>query len=161
MCPTHHCEQSCARLTAHRRPLRRLGFFLAALLSMGVVTATLFYNRARAATTYTWNQTGTASWATAGNWSPTRTTPALDDILVFNNGATTTVTNVPTQTIGQLAVSGSTTVNLQAAAAGTLTIAGGVGADLDVQSGSALNCNTTNAITIAVGAGATGSIGGS
>src|SRR5439155_1824412 len=43
-----------------------------------------------AATTYTWNQTGSASWATAGNWTPTRTTPATDDILVFNNGATTT-----------------------------------------------------------------------
>ncbi|PYS88205.1 MAG: hypothetical protein DMF62_10485, partial [Acidobacteria bacterium] len=29
-----------------------------------------------AGTTYTWNQTGTASWATSTNWTPTRTTPA-------------------------------------------------------------------------------------
>src|SRR2546423_1721011 len=117
------------------------------LIALSVCAATFFYIRSQAATTYTWNQTGTASWATSTNWTPTRTTPAVDDILIFNNGATTTVTNLPTQTIGQLSVSGNTTVNLQAAGAVTLTIAGGTGTDLDVQSGSALNCNTTNAIT--------------
>src|SRR5437773_671215 len=42
-----------------------------------------------AASTYTWNQTGSAAWTTPGNWTPDRTTPATDDILVFNNGATT------------------------------------------------------------------------
>ena len=41
-----------------------------------------------AAATYTWNQTGTASWATSTNWTPTRTTPATSDVMVFNNGAT-------------------------------------------------------------------------
>src|SRR5712692_3523288 len=76
------------------------------------------------ATAYTWNQTGTGSWLTQTNWTPTRTTPASDDILVFNNGATTTVTNVPlTQTIGQISVGGGTNVTLQAGAtASTLTI---------------------------------------
>src|SRR5580765_1837900 len=52
-----------------------------------------------AGTTYTWNQTGTAIFTTAGNWTPARTTPALTDILVFNNGATTTATGVTSQTI--------------------------------------------------------------
>jgi CSLREA domain-containing protein len=140
------------------RTTRRLA---TALVVLGTLASVFLYTRARAATSYTWNQTGTASWVTSTNWTPTRTTPAVDDVLVFNNGATTTVTNVPTQTIGQLLVSGNTTVNLQAAAAATLTIAGGTGTDLDVQSGSALNCNTINAITIAVGTGATGSISGS
>src|SRR4029079_14602363 len=75
---------------------------------------------ALAAATYTWNQTGTASFATATNWTPTRTTPANDDILVFNNGATTTVTGVTTQNVGQIIVSGNTTVNLQSAAAAAI-----------------------------------------
>ncbi|OLE52713.1 MAG: hypothetical protein AUG51_16835 [Acidobacteria bacterium 13_1_20CM_3_53_8] len=115
-----------------------------------------------AQTTYTWNQTGTAAWTTSTNWTPTRTTPAVDDVLVFNNGATTIVTAVPTQTIGQLSVSGNTNVTLQTGAAGnTLTIAGGTGTDLSVAAGSQLNVNTANALIINVATGATGSISGS
>jgi hypothetical protein len=108
---------------------------------------------------YTWNQTGTAAFATAANWTPARTTPAATDILVFSNGAVTTATGVTTQTIGQLIVSANTAVNLQGAS--TLTIAGDAGTDLDVQTGSALNCNTAGAVTIAVASGATAGIGGS
>jgi CSLREA domain-containing protein len=134
---------------------------LLALLICASITTIFLYNRARAATPYTWNQTGTASWATAGNWTPARTTPAVDDVLIFNNGATTTVTNIPTQTIGQLSVSGNTTVNLQANAAATvLTIAGDVGTDLSVASGSALNMTGANTMTITLAAAATGSMSG-
>ncbi len=112
-------------------------------------------------TTYTWNQTGTASWATDTNWTPTRSTPAVDDILVFNNGATTTVTNIPIQTIGQLLVSGNATVNLQANALNTiLTIAGDSGTDLSVASGSSLNDTGTNTMTITLAAGTTGNFSG-
>jgi CSLREA domain-containing protein len=145
------------------RAMKRFSTLLTALIVLGALASVFLYVRARAASTYTWNQTGTASWATAGNWTPTRTTPAADDILVFNNGATTTVTSIPTQTIGQLSVSSNTTVNLQAAAAGTtLTIAGGTGTDLSVASGSQLNVNVaTNTLKILVGAGATGSVSGS
>lgn len=114
-----------------------------------------------APSTYTWNQTGTASWATPGNWTPSRTTPNTADILLFNNGATTTTTNIPVQTIGSLSVSANTTVNLQPAAAGALTIGNGVaGADLSVASGSALNANGANALALTVGTGATASISG-
>src|SRR5712692_9980292 len=95
------------------------------------------------ATAYTWNQTGTASWTLSTNWTPTRTTPATDDILVFNNGATTTVTNVPlTQTIGQISVGGGTNVTLQAlSTSSTLTLNGGI-QSLAIASGSQLNLNT-------------------
>lgn len=140
--------------------IKRISSALFAFTAAGILWAAFLYTPARAATTYTWNQTGTASWATSTNWTPNRLVSLPDDILVFNNSSTTTVTNVPTETIGQLLVSNNTTVNLQASAAVTLTIAGGGGPDLDVQAGSALNCNTTNAITIAVGTGATGSIFG-
>src|SRR5205085_90634 len=136
--------------------MKRVGFFLAAVFCMAVVCSS-----ASAQTTYTWNQTGTASWATSTNWTPTRTTPAVDDVLVFNNGATTIATGVPTQTIGQLSVSGNTNVTLQAGATATLTIAGGTGTDLSVDAGSQLNVNTATALTINVATGATGSISGS
>jgi hypothetical protein len=113
------------------------------------------------AVTYTWNQTGTASYSTASNWSPTRTTPEISDILQFNTGSSIIVTNVPTQTIGQLQVSNNTTIELQSSAAVTLSISGETGVDLDVQSGSALNiAQATNAIAVTVGTGATGSISG-
>ena len=134
---------------------------LRALLPIGLVLA-LVPTCVTAQTTYTWNQTGTASYATATNWTPTRTTPAVNDILVFNNGATTTVTGVPTQTIGQLLASSNTNVTLQSAGAVTLTINGGTGTDLQVDAGSQLSfTGTANAITMALAAGATGSIGGS
>ena len=136
--------------------MKKIGLILATMFCLA-----LFTNSVSAQTTYTWNQTGTAAWTTDTNWTPTRTTPANDDVLVFNNGATTTVTAVPTQTIGQLSVSGNTSVTLQAAAAVTLTIAGGTGTDLSVAAGSTLSCNVANGITISVATGATGSIGGS
>ncbi|MBS1535118.1 MAG: T9SS sorting signal type C domain-containing protein [Bacteroidetes bacterium] len=112
--------------------------------------------------TYTWNQTGTASWATSTNWTPTRTTPGVFDNMVFNNGATTTVTGIPAETVGAILVSGNTTVNLQPAAANTLTISNGAtGADLSVASGSALNATGASALNLTLATGATGSVSGS
>jgi len=137
--------------------LRRLGLSFVAIL--------LFTTAASAQTTYTWNQTGSALWTTSTNWTPTRTTPAADDVLVFNNGATTTATAVTSQTIGQLLISGNTNVTLQADPAAptpdVITVAGGTGDDLTVTSGSVLNVNTANALTIALNTGTTGIIGGS
>ena len=115
-----------------------------------------------AQTTYNWTAAGSASWAAAGSWTPARNTPAADDILIFSAGGTVTATAVPTQTIGQLSVSGSTIVNLQSAAAlTTLSIAGNTGVDLSVASGSQLNYNGTTNLIISVLTGATGSISGS
>ncbi len=142
----------------------RTKFVRGAAFAFTFLCLTLLATSLSAQTTYTWNQTGTASWATSTNWTPTRTTPATNDVLVFNNGATTIVTAVPMQTIGQLSVSGNTNVTLQSAAAVTLTISGGTGTDLSVASGSQLNASATaaaNAVTISVATGATGSISGS
>jgi hypothetical protein len=111
-------------------------------------------------TTYTWIGADNAAWNVAANWSPVRTTPATTDILLFNDATTKSVTAVPTETIGQLLVSNNTVVNLQSAAAVTLTITGLAGNDLVVATGCALNLNAINAITITVATGATGSISG-
>jgi hypothetical protein len=72
---------------------------------------------------YVWNHSISTDWQIAANWTPARTTPQTWDVLQFNGGGNVTVTNVPTQTIGQLLLSSSSTVNLQpAAASNTLTI---------------------------------------
>jgi len=110
---------------------------------------------------YVWNQTGTAAWGTASNWTPARTVPATNDVLVFNNGATNAiVTGVPTQTVGQIQVSGNTNVQFQTTVAATLTIAGAAGTDLSVAAGSTLQLTSTPAITLALATGATGQVSG-
>ena len=111
---------------------------------------------------YTWNQTGTASYATAANWTPTRTTPGVFDVLNFNNAATTTVTNVPTsETIGGLLISSNTVVTFATTTASTITISNGVsGADLSVTNGSQLKVLSSSVQNITIAAGATGSVSG-
>src|SRR5205807_8035372 len=71
---------------------------------------------APAGTTYTWNPAVPAidDWTVPTNWSPTRLTPANNDVLVINTGLTPTLTNVPSQTIGVLMVSNNTAAKLQA-----------------------------------------------
>ncbi len=103
-------------------------------------------------TVYNW-QGVDGDWQLPSNWSPVRTMPASDDVLVFNPGGTITVTNVPTQTIGQLIVSGNSTVNLQSAAAIVLTIAGGDGDDLVVDRNSALNFGGSSEFVVNLASG--------
>ncbi len=111
--------------------------------------------------TYTWIGADGAAWNLAANWSPTRTAPNVNDILIFNGGGTKTVISVPTQTVGKISFSGNTTINLQSDAAAVLSIMGVTGTDLDIPAGSALNLNAPNTITIALLTTATASISGS
>ncbi len=110
--------------------------------------------------TYTWLGADNAAWNDAANWNPTRITPSSTDVLQFNDGTTKTVTAVPTETVGQILLSNGTVINLQSAAAVTLTISGLAGTDLDIPAGCALNLDTVNAITINLPTGSTGSISG-
>src|SRR5437763_11499475 len=107
-------QSTTTRAKAPGESMKRAVFFAVAVC-LAFITTSAF-----AQTTYTWNQTGTASWATSTNWTPTRTTPATNDVLVFNNGATTTANAIPAgQTIGQLQISANTAVTLQPAATAT------------------------------------------
>jgi len=110
-------------------------------------------------TTYTWSGSN-GDWTVAGNWTPTRTAPATTDVLQFNDGNAWTITNVPAQTIGQLAVTNNTTINLQNAATATLAISGLAGTDLSVGAGSNLNFDGTFALSLALATGATGVVDG-
>ena len=109
---------------------------------------------------YTWQGADNGTWATPGNWNPSRTTPAPADILQFNDATTKTITGVPTQSIARLIMANNTTINLQSSAAVTLTITGSAGADLEIPAGCALNLNATNVITIVIATTSTASISG-
>jgi hypothetical protein len=112
-------------------------------------------------TTYTWTGSVSTDFAVADNWTPSRTIPATNDILLFDNAGTVTVTNVTTQTIGQMKVLNNSNVYMQSSAAAVLSIAGNTGDDFVVEAGSSLNCTVANAITFALQTGTTGSIAGS
>lgn len=110
---------------------------------------------------YTWNQTGTASWGTASNWTPARTVPAPNDVLIFDNGAASAiVSNVTSQTVARILVSGNTNVAFQASAPATVTLVGGGAPNLSVAAGSTLQLTGAQAVTLALGSGATGQVDG-
>jgi hypothetical protein len=111
------------------------------------------------AATYHWTGAAGNDWGVAGNWSPIRSIPALNDILFIDPGGTISIINVPAQTIGQLNVLANTSVTLQGA--GTLNIAGDTGDDLMVVNGCQLNISGTTAVSLALAAGANGTIHGS
>ena len=132
-------------------PLIRL-IIINALL---VLTLTSAFSQA----TYTWNN-ATSDFALSTNWTPARTTPASNDILVFSDGGTYTLAGLTAQTIGKLSVSNNTKVTLQASSAATVTIAGGTDTDLSVGTGCELNLTGAAAITITAATGATAVISG-
>src|SRR5262249_38308000 len=125
-----------------------------------VITANKSITANFSQTTYTWNQSGTASFATAANWTPARSLPTASDVLIFNSGATTIATGVTSQTIGQLLVSGNTNVTLQAGATATLSLTGNAGDDLSVAAGSTLQLPGPSAVTLAIASGAGGTVFG-
>lgn len=123
---------------------------------------------AQAAAHYFWNVSGTGSWTTAANWTPARTAPAVDDILVFDGADAspppTTATDVPDETIGQLYVYGGARVTLRTSSAVALTINGDTGDDLVIGPGSVLGLSAVsgsgNRIHVILPASTTGSITG-
>ena len=111
-----------------------------------------------AQTTYTWASTSAGgSWATGTNWTPTRSSPANNDVLVFNVSSNVTITAIPTQTIGRLRVTGSGVVTLQSSGNITLTVqAGGTSPQVDIPNGGMIvNGITSNTINLSVANGNT------
>ncbi len=71
-------------------------------------------------TTYVWNQTSAASFSVAANWTPSRTSPNLNDKLVFSSGTSIVVDNVPVQTVNVIRVANNTSVLLNTSDVGNL-----------------------------------------
>ena len=114
-----------------------------------------------AQTTYTWIGANNGSWATSTNWSPTRTTPTSTDIIQFNSGLTRTVTGVPTQTIGRLAVTNNSIITLSSTVSNQeFIINNGTGVDWNVAAGSRLSLIGTSRLRISLAANATAVIDG-
>jgi hypothetical protein len=110
-----------------------------------------FSNLLKAQTTYTWIG-GNGSWATAANWSPTRSVLAATDILQFNDGGTYTVTALPaTQTIRQLFITNGSNITLQGAAASAITITGLASTtNFVISNGSSLSNTIANIVSITI-----------
>jgi|688.fasta_scaffold14654_3 hypothetical protein len=115
-------------------------------------------------TTYNWNQAGAGpfDWTLASNWTPVRTAPAPDDILIFGTGSTgTIINNVPSQTIGRISFENNTTISLLSQGASTITVAGNTAInDFKVDLGSTLNLTGTSTVSFHMGNNATGNVFG-
>ena len=124
------------------------------------------------ANTYLWNGNTSTDYQVATNWTPARNCPKVNDVLVFDASSpvTSNVTNVPTQTIGKLIISGNRNVIFKDvsgdAAISFLTIGGGAGTDFSVEAGStfrfdvAASNNPNDALIITLNTGATAVIDG-
>lgn len=100
-----------------------------------------------ATSNYVWTGATNSSWVTSSNWSPSRTSPASSDFLTFpGSGANTSITNVPTQTVGKMLVTGGSSYTFNAAAAGNSITT-------NVTSGNAIQID--NGSTLAIGNGST------
>jgi hypothetical protein len=137
-----------------------VGWIAGALIATGIATTA-------SAATYTWNFNGTSSWNTASNWTPARTTPATNDVMVFDGAITPAPepSGITSLTIGRLVLKNNVVLKLQYAAPGpnTLTLSGGTGVDLDVPAGCTLKSSYDvpgTPMSITLSAGATGVIAG-
>lgn len=111
--------------------------------------------------TYTWNgDLLGADWQIAANWTPTRTLPAPNDILLINSGFTPIINNVPTQEIAALRITGGTSVTLKTSAANTLTISGQTGIDLQIPATNSLTLADVNPLRINIVSGSSAPVGG-
>lgn len=111
---------------------------------------------------YTWNGSSSANWQTASNWTPTRTTPASTDALIFNaSGSNKNITSIPTQTIGKMLVTGSATYSFVPTGGQTVTLSSTSGNAFQIDNGSTLILGAaSNPLNITVPAGGSASIGG-
>jgi len=107
----------------------------------------------QAQTTYTWDGSINNDYTMPGNWTPVRLLSGVmpNDKLVFNNGGTVQITNVPTQSIGSFTVSNNTEVELNATSVNKiLTITGVSGIDMLVEEGSSLTFKNNGGVRIDV-----------
>ena len=111
---------------------------------------------------YTWNGSASANWQTSTNWTPTRNTPAASDALTFDaSGANKNITNVPTQTVGRIIVTGSATYSFVSTGSQSLTLSTTASNAFQIDAGSTLsNGAAGNPLNFTMPAGGTASIGG-
>lgn len=110
--------------------------------------------------TYVWN-VSSGSWTNPSNWTPARSTPAVNDILEFSANAT--VTDMPaSESIGKLWLRNNAVVTLSTTIASVITIGHATVAapHLAVASGSALIVIGNNAVEFNIDAARSGEVYG-
>jgi hypothetical protein len=114
------------------------------------------------ARTYTWNGSTNASWSTAANWTPNRTVSAASDVLIFSaSGANKNITNVSSESIGKILVTGSSSYSLAPTSSNrVLTLTSLENQSFSIDNGSTLTIGTANSLNITLPSGGIASIGG-
>jgi len=105
-------------------------------------------------TVYVWQGADGASWQTATNWDPVRTTPQNTDVLVFNSGKSLLVGELKTETIARMSIVSGTSIRFTAVSTANLSIAGGSGDDLIVDPGCGLTLGSQAYMTMLGGTSA-------
>lgn len=111
---------------------------------------------------YTWNG-ATSNWQTSTNWTPTRTSPNTADVLTFDaSGTNKSITNIPTQTVTSMYVTGSSLYSFVPASSGnSLTLTSTLQNSIQIDNASTLSLGTGgNALNLTMPSGGTASIGG-
>ncbi len=113
---------------------------------------------------YVWNGT-TTDYQVATNWTPSRTCPLISDVLIWNasSPASSTVTNIPTDTVSQLFISGNRTVTFKTPNTGgakILSLTGGTGTDFQLGAGSTLTLDADVGMEINLLTGTTAMVDG-
>jgi hypothetical protein len=112
---------------------------------------------------YVWNGSSSSDWQTAANWTPTRTSPNSNDMLTFSgSGSNKSITNVPTQTVGNILVTGSSVYSFTPSSSGnTLVLSKTTGYAAQIDNGSTLTLGPgANVLNATVSTGGTAQIGG-
>lgn len=107
---------------------------------------------------YHWTGSAGNNWGSATSWAPERIIPAPNDRLIFDHGSSVVISEVPSQTVGQIHVLSETSVMLQGS--GTLVIGGDWGDDLLVDPGCQLNLSGSGVLQLSLDSNATAAIHG-
>ncbi|MBP8137102.1 MAG: hypothetical protein KAY61_02765, partial [Candidatus Eisenbacteria bacterium] len=112
--------------------------------------------------TYVWKSGVTSGlWTDSLNWTPTRGTPALNDVLVFATAGTITARGVRSETVARLLVIGHANVHLECDSAATLTLRGEGGHALTVDPDAKLTLGGTSPLEVVLPRHAIGHVNGS
>jgi len=118
------------------------------------------------ARTYTWN-VPSGNWNSSSNWSPARTSPAGNDILIFDGSVQAnpaiTLDFTSAENIGRVRIINNATVNIASASASRTINVGASGSaepQFEIATGSVLNVNAANPVTINLPAGTVAGVSG-
>jgi hypothetical protein len=119
---------------------------------------------------FTWKNTTTVgdftdNWQNSSAWEPNRTSPNVNDVLVFSKGGSVTPLNIPVQTAKRIVIRNNTNVTINTSslsnASATLTVGNGNADDFEIEAGSSLNVTSTgNTLSIVIPSGTTAGIAG-